>query len=85
MNVALEMGAIPVIEEGEAHEIPFGDHPLPTVPFNDWGDISFLKNDYLDHPEELLRLQILTNSWWISWKEKLRSDLALLVEENLFK
>lgn len=81
---ALELGAIPIIEDGPEHSIPFGNNPLPKVPKDDWRNISAVTNQYFVSSDSLKNLQKQVNNWWIVWKEQLRIELSYLIETKIF-
>ena len=82
---ALEMGAIPIIEDGPEHSIPFGlDHPLPTVPKENWSNFKLIMEKYLKNQESTKKLQKIVNSWWVVWKEHLRTELSNLIDTKIF-
>lgn len=79
---ALELGAIPIITDVDAFNIPFGsDHPLPKVAESEWKTkVPQMLEAWWNDREGVFRLQKEVFRWWILWKEQFRQGLAADVD-----
>lgn len=70
LTEALELGSIPIISDIDNFNLPYGEHPMPTIKDSQWGTLPpVLVKMYAEHPEELDALQERVFTWWHAWKQ----------------
>ena len=77
---ALEAGAIPVTVEflkTDHNRLIFGDHPF--IVGKDWADAASIVSRLIKSPEELEKRHRQVSEWYVSYKARLKRDLAQLL------
>ena len=74
---ALEVGCIPIVEKRwfiDYYRGLFGADPFLRV--GSWREAGHLMRDLVAAPDELMRLQQRTVSWWVETKERTKRELT---------
>lgn len=83
---ALQCGAIPILERRATLDYftrMMGSHPLPT--FADWSQAARFVAALRDDRQALNNLQKVCINWWLDYKKKLSSQIALFLAAPAIK
>jgi len=77
---ALQMGAIPIVENDPYWENLFGINPL--IKINDWEEAPRLINDLMKDLPRLEELRLTIYNWWQNYLRNLKIKIEALINEN---